>query len=323
MEKSLKKLKKKVPKDNANRPKGKKPKPDGYKKTNKNKNNTASKNGGKTNQHNHNNDKQKTNSSNFQQPSKLNDFLRSSALLVASAAATKASSLLGDDTDTSSGGRAGEFDLYFFAQSWAPRFCCTSLEKCEKENMKGLDDLSTHGLWPAYWDANKDGRTYPAFCPTSGFGGVGSIPGVPKHMSGTGREQHEWEKHGTCTNLTRVGYFQEESGILKREAMRSAMAFTRSRAGDSISIDEMAETFGGLPNIAFKSDKFCRLEEITTCWEKQRDGRVGNQIPCPSHVLASARNNAITEHKCSKLWLDAPNECKFVNRQLLNTLKSE
>lgn len=246
------------------------------------------------------------------------DFLRSSSALLASAVAAKASSLLGDDNDTTASGRPGEFDLYLFAQSWAPRFCCTSLEKCTAENMKGLSDLSTHGLWPAYIDANKDGRTYPAFCSRNSS----SIPGVPGHMGST-RESHEWDKHGTCTGLSRRDYFQEEINIVKREGMDTAMSFTRETAGKTVNVEHVAAEFGGIDNIAFRSDKFCRLEEITTCWEKLGNGRVGRQIPCPGHVLASARNSAIMEHGCNKLWLDAPSECKFVSKQMLRDLKSK
>ena len=70
-------------------------------------------------------------------------------------------------------GRAevGSFELYLLALSWAPRFCCTNAKQCKNEAMDGVDDFSTHGLWPAYdapaakGSARGAGRTYPAFCP--------------------------------------------------------------------------------------------------------------------------------------------------------------
>jgi len=48
-------------------------------------------------------------------------------------AAAKFSSSLGDDRDTdrSKHGEPGEFPLYLLAQSWGPRFCCTSQKRSE------------------------------------------------------------------------------------------------------------------------------------------------------------------------------------------------
>lgn len=288
-----------------------------HKNTNNNNNNKENK-GNKQNNNNQQN-KQQNNTHNNNNNNNYNtgsgrDFLRSASVLLASTVATKATSLLGDDRDTSSGGVTGVFDLYLFAQSWAPRFCCTNLQKCEAESMTGISELSTHGLWPAYNDADKDGRTYPAFCSKSRST---SIPGVPHS-----RADHEWDKHGTCTGLSRASYFQEEDQILTREEMRKGLEITKENSGNSVPIADVATEFGGVDYIAFRSDKFCRLEEITTCWEKLPGGRVGKQIPCPPHVLASARNNSVMEHNCTKVWLDTPNECKFVTKQLLRELKS-
>jgi ribonuclease T2 len=245
------------------------------------------------------------------------DFFKASSLLFASTVASKCTSLLGDDRDTSSSGQAGVFDFYLFAQSWAPRFCCTSLEKCLAENMNGYADLSTHGLWPAYSDADKDGRTYPAFCSPLR---TAPIPGAPPHLAHS-RADHEWDKHGTCTGLPRSSYHQEEVEVAARESIQEAGHLLRDHAGKTIELEELSESYGGFELAAFKSDKFCRLEEITTCWEKLPGGRVGRQIPCPRHVLESARNSAIAEHKCRALVLDSAGECKFVPKKLLRDLK--
>ena len=93
-----------------------------------------------------------------------------------------------------SGGKQGEFDYYLMAMSWAPRFCCSNEKKCTSEDMNGIEDLSPHGLWPAYNKADASGRTYPAFCDATDKGGKKG----PKD-----RETHEWSKHGTCTGLTK------------------------------------------------------------------------------------------------------------------------
>ena len=117
----------------------------------------------------------------------------------ASTAGAKFSSSLGSNTeaDRSQAGLTtpGKFDLYLFAQSWAPRFCCTNNKQCKKEGMENTDDLLPHGknikhnfskiddnnllgLWPAYFESDKSGRTYPAYCHQ-----------VPDKG---GRAEHEW-----------------------------------------------------------------------------------------------------------------------------------
>ena len=108
-------------------------------------------------------------------------FVKAAALT----AAAKATSELGrGGGSTAPEGSPGSFDLYLFAQSWAPRFCCTNAKQCKASGLKGQSDLGTHGLWPAFNKASSTGRTYPQFCSSEESGG-------------SGREKHEWEKHGT------------------------------------------------------------------------------------------------------------------------------
>lgn len=221
--------------------------------------------------------------------------------------AAKNTSLLGDPNDRTASGNAGEFDLYLFAQSWAPRFCCISPEKCTKEKMESLNDLSPHGLWPAYQKPDKNDRTYPAFCQSF------------EQFSGDSvREIHEWKKHGTCTGLSPEVYFQEEERIqleLRKKLLQES-------PGAALSVDSLVKEFGGPTKVALKADKHCRLEEITTCWSKLPDGSVGEQVDCPDHVLASARNSAVIYSNCNSVWLDSAGSCRFINKQMRNFLKT-
>jgi len=238
--------------------------------------------------------------------------MRSALLNAATTAAAKFTSRLGDDKDFTSHGTIGKFDMYLFAQSWAPRFCCTSAEKCAAENMQELTDLSIHGLWPAYQSADSSGNTYPAFCVSS-----------TKSAGPRSREIHEWEKHGTCSGLNRTNYFAEEKRLAESDELGGPREALIDFAGDSIPVEELLEEFGGEKAVALKSDQFCRLEEITTCWEKKQDGTVGDQINCPDHVLVSARNSALVTSNCSKLWLDLCRKCKFIDKNMLKTLRGE
>jgi len=203
-------------------------------------------------------------------------ILRTTLAQIIATTAVKCTSKLGDDNDHTIHGTAGQFDFYLFAQSWAPRFCCSSPEKCLSERMNGLNDLSTHGLWPTYLAGDKQERTYPAFC-----------TGQP--MTSNTRADHEWEKHGTCSGLPRALYFQEETRLANHPIFSNAKKLLVNCSENSISVDDFVQRFGGEKMVALKADRQCRLEEITTCWSKYSDGGVGRQIQCPDHVLASAK----------------------------------
>ena len=43
-------------------------------------------------------------------------------------------------------------------------------------------------------------------------------------------------------------------------------------------IQEIVDRFGGASRVALMYDNFCRLQEITTCWSKNPDGTVGEQV---------------------------------------------
>ena len=177
-------------------------------------------------------------------------------------AAAKATSGLGrGDGSTDAAGVPGEFGLYLFAQSWAPRFCCTNGKQCRAGGMAGVEDLSPHGLWPAYHEAQKGsgGRTYPQFC---------TAPSTTDRAATNGRrERHEWEKHGTCTGLgSAAAYFAEEAALTDCDELAGCRDLLEDSAGGPLAVGELLAELGGERRAAVMSDKVCRLVELTTCW---------------------------------------------------------
>ena len=245
--------------------------------------------------------------------SPVSDAFQSFLRGAANSAGAQFTSRLGSSSDERNPhGNPGEFDLYLFAQSWAPRFCCTNKGQCKAENMSDIDDLSIHGLWPAYSTANKVGRTYPEFC-QSRF-----VPDIKL----VGRRNHEWNKHGTCTVLNPTKYFEIESKIAEKDSVLAVRDLLNDTAGDSVAVDDLVQELGGPKKVAVMSNKFCQLEEITTCWAKTSDGSVGDQVDCPDHVLGSSRNSAVLQ-KCKSLALDQSGEkCAFITKEVLKILKS-
>ena len=162
---------------------------------------------------------------------------------------------------------------------------------------------------------NEKGSTYPQNCAKSP---------IPVSYAGiTSRGHHEWEKHGTCTTLQFQEYFDQEESLAERKEISIVRDLLNNFAGDSISISDIYEEYGGVKKIAISSNQSCQLQELTTCWEKLPNGKVGEQIDCPDHVLGSSRNSAILQG-CQKLSLDQSGEkCTFISKEYLKLLKSK
>jgi ribonuclease I len=270
--------------------------------------------------------KTKTNSNNKQNNTNnigLNDIFLKMIKGASTSAAAKFTSELGkgSNKNDSAGGISGDFDLFLFAQSWAPRFCCTNSKQCKNENMNGLDDLSIHGLWPAYSNSRKNGKTFPSFCDSMNND-------LKKSLKG--RALHEWSKHGVCTSLNVNQYLKEEEKIAEIDNVNNVRDLLNDYTGENIKITDIINELGGEHKVAIMSSKMCQLQEITTCWEKNSDGSAGKQINCPNHVLSSGRNSAIVHHGCTSLYLDTSEsidggqeKCSFISKELLKILKEK
>ncbi|KAK3269234.1 hypothetical protein CYMTET_22315 [Cymbomonas tetramitiformis] len=206
------------------------------------------------------------------------------------------------------GATGGRFDMYLFAQSWAPRFCCSQKEKCESQGIQDAPSLSTHGLWPSYDEPTSDGHTFPAFC--------------AKRQKGGGEfdlAEHEWQKHGTCTGLTRDKYFEEEHRVVEKlseTGPNGSPQILLDHAGGALGLESVREAYAH--SVGLQLDGFCRLREVTTCFSKNRDGTVGEQVDCPPHVLEGSRNLI---GDCQKVYLDQAGKCAFITKSLLQSMK--
>lgn len=43
--------------------------------------------------------------------------------------------------------------------------------------------------------------------------------------------------------------------------------------------------------IGIKVSNKCELQEVTTCWSKAPNGKVGQPVDCPEYILKGLRNN--------------------------------
>ena len=101
-------------------------------------------------------------------------------------------------------GVPGRFDFYVLNLSWSPEFCLSSPGDPQCAAHPGF---VAHGLWPENFNGS-----YPATCSKAkGPANYGQYSDISVDV---GFLQHEWSKHGTCSNLPPNTYFQLERNAL-------------------------------------------------------------------------------------------------------------
>jgi ribonuclease T2 len=100
---------------------------------------------------------------------------------------------------------AGDFDYYVLSLSWSAAWCALEGDdrgdpQCDRG--RGLT-FTLHGLWPQYEDG------WPSFCRTPERDPSPSMTAdMADIMGGAGLAFYEWKKHGRCSGLSALAYFQ-------------------------------------------------------------------------------------------------------------------
>eukprot|EP00038_Savillea_parva_P024523 m.44291 g.44291 ORF g.44291 m.44291 type:complete len:241 (-) comp6502_c0_seq2:58-780(-) len=209
----------------------------------------------------------------------------------------------------------GAFDIYAFAQSWSPTFCCNTAAAavCKRERISNVTDVVTHGLWPHFVTPDGQGKLWPEYCtkaPKQALEGL------------SGRQRHEYKKHGSCTRLSPQAYAQQERTLASSAALQPARTFLVANATGSVPTGALVNKLGGPRRAAVRVDSKCRLAEMTTCWRKGPEDAVAEQIDCPTALLTSSRNNAM-QLGCVRVLLGEAGACSAVSDQLLKVLKGK
>ncbi len=102
------------------------------------------------------------------------------------------------------GERAGAFDYYLLALSWAPNWCVA--EGDARRDGRCADGAGwgwgLHGLWPQHE------RGWPEFCQTPHRPATRAETGAMGEVMGSsGLAWHQWRKHGSCSGLSAAAYF--------------------------------------------------------------------------------------------------------------------
>ncbi|PKA50715.1 Extracellular ribonuclease LE [Apostasia shenzhenica] len=111
---------------------------------------------------------------------------------------------------------AQDFDFFYFVQQWPGSYCDTKKSCCYPTTGKPAADFGIHGLWPNY-----NSGDYPSSCDPDSLYDSYQIEDLVGSMqeewptlacpSSDGNKfwEHEWEKHGTCSEsvLDQHSYF--------------------------------------------------------------------------------------------------------------------
>nr|CCA21045.1 conserved hypothetical protein [Albugo laibachii Nc14] len=192
-----------------------------------------------------------------------------------------------------------DYDLYIFSQSWQPEFCAgfqNVYPGCHDPQPYWKTHMTLHGLWPEYQNGG-----YPQFCTSEpldadliekaiGFQKLvrywPDVKIAEKARSYPEFWQHEWSKHGTCSNLDQIAYFQGSIDLLKQNVSMTPEIIQQhvgKHVNTAIARAAYSQT-GAMDDVVLQ----CRgqaLAEIHMCWSRDEQYRPKARIVCPPHVL--------------------------------------
>jgi ribonuclease T2 len=173
------------------------------------------------------------------------------------------------------------FDFFLFVLQW--------------DSSVSTDYFTIHGLWPEYNNGN-----YPSNCPGPAFN-VSAIQDLvnnldqywPSNQGGNDDFwEHEWSKHGTCSNFGQHAYFQNALIFQNKFDIKSALdnanivpSSSKKYTASSIS-QAIDRSFGATPALHCDSSTF---SEAAVCLTKSLSlmdcpSNLGSYFQCPSSV---------------------------------------
>lgn len=205
-------------------------------------------------------------------------------------------------TGSNSGVPSGCFDVYVLAETWFPQYCTRRSDySCDGlKNTWVATNLGAHGLWPQYKEFKGDPSvpTYPTNC-TNSPGGSKFIPSdlssqlKEKYVKlspidGLNLANHEWKKHGTCSNMTQQNYFNQVINYVVNK-IPTPQSF-KFNIGKSVSYQQLVNWYNGAKWVLLRCyyDKDTNkqyLSEIRTFWSK-----AGVRIENPG-LIGSCKEN--------------------------------
>jgi ribonuclease T2 len=188
---------------------------------------------------------------------------------------------------------AAASDMYVFAYTFEPQFCYdqNSYPGCDAPQEYWYTHFTVHGLWPQYQAGG-----YEHDCTTEAFNddvidAIGfdtltqywpNVKYAETDPEYTEFWAHEWEKHGTCSGLSQVQYFNSTVAMI--ESFGTPTIYMDA-VGSTIDASALRDSFGG-PNFAsLQCDSSKYVNGVYTCWDMDSVTHLPTvQIECPSDV---------------------------------------
>jgi len=165
----------------------------------------------------------------------------------------------------------GQFDFYVLSLSWSPSFCAAAAERNAGRSAGpqcGARPYSfvVHGLWPQY------DKGFPEYCQVPSprlYRGI--VSSMLDLMPAPHLIFNEWDKHGTCSGLAPLAYF--DTVRKARAAVNIPLEYSDLKAPLSVTPGAVEDAFikanPGLSSgaMAIGCDKK-RLTEVRLCLAK-------------------------------------------------------
>ncbi|KAE8812335.1 aleurone ribonuclease [Hordeum vulgare] len=214
---------------------------------------------------------------------------------------------------------AEEFDFFYLVQQWPGSFCDTKKGCCFPDTGKPATDFGIHGLWPNYAECKTRGeldgalemvtrrrkKCWPESCNSERLK-LWEIRDLVTELDANwptlackgGKSfefwTHEWEKHGTCSNLDQHGYFATALGFKARHNLTSILADAGIVPSDTETYflssirDAIREGTGFTANLECNRgvDGETQLFQVYQCID--RDGE--NLIDCPLPMQGNCKD---------------------------------
>ncbi|MCL6271414.1 hypothetical protein M3P05_15950 [Sansalvadorimonas sp. 2012CJ34-2] len=196
-------------------------------------------------------------------------------------------------------GIPGVYDYLLLAQSWEPQYCYSiKMQKkgCNSQAVRDTKTLGVHGLWAQY-----NNGSYPDFCPGSPGCDFkrsichANITALPEQVQAFLNQtipvspdeliDHEWEKHGTCSNMTQTEYFTAIERVFNQIPTPPIIS---ENVGKSVSYHELDAAYQHQAMFSCDIDNGqYYLSTVYTCWS------YGAKQPfqCPPNMMNSKNNN--------------------------------
>lgn len=204
-----------------------------------------------------------------------------------------------------------DFDFFYHVQQWPGSFCDTKDGCCFPGNVKPAADFGIHGLWPNYdtcrpaADANtaritiSKSKCWPDFCNATDAFSPFRVRDLRvdmdrnwatlscKNTDSVTFWSHEWEKHGTCSNMDQHTYFAAALRFkarfnLTRILLDAGIAPSDDRTYFLSSIrDAIGEATGSAPSVACSrnADGETQLSEVYQCVDRTGTRPVDCLVP--------------------------------------------